>query len=229
MKDNLDYVELNRQFNENNFVLVKGIIDKDTLKFIWNYCKIRHNRAKYFYDIDWSYTRIDDGVFNDAQVPNTYSCYGDPLMESLLFTLKPDISKIMGLDLAEQYSYWRLYKKGDDLKRHKDRVSCEYSITMCLGYSKEGDSWPMFVDPSLSGESTKNGYVSENKPGVGIHMQPGDLIAYKGCVLEHWREPFEGDFMAQVFLHYNDKNGQYGKNKFDSRPMLGLPSDFKKK
>jgi len=51
MKDNLDYVELNRQFNENNFVLVKGIIDKDTLKFIWNYCKISHNRAKYFYDI----------------------------------------------------------------------------------------------------------------------------------------------------------------------------------
>jgi hypothetical protein len=27
----LDYVELNKKFNENNFVLVKGIIDKETL------------------------------------------------------------------------------------------------------------------------------------------------------------------------------------------------------
>jgi hypothetical protein len=224
MTEKLDYAELNQQFKQNNFVLVKGILEKEALKYIWNYCKIRHNRAKHFHDIGWFQKRSDDGVFNDHQVPGTYSCYSDPFMESLLYTMKGDIAKIMGLDLAEQYSYWRLYKKGDDLKRHVDRDSCEYSITMCLGYSKEGDSWPMYVDPELASIP----YVSRNNPGVAIHMEPGDLIAYKGCILEHWREPFEGDFMAQVFLHYNDKNGQFGENRYDKRPMLGLPSEFKK-
>jgi hypothetical protein len=224
MTERLDYAELNRQFKENNFVLVKGILEKEALKYIWNYCKIRHNRAKYWHDMNWFQKRSDDGVFNDHQVPGTYSCYSDPFMESLLYTMKGDIAKIMGLDLAEQYSYWRLYKKGDDLKRHIDRDSCEYSITMCLGYSKEGDTWPMYVDPELASVP----YVSKNNPGIAVHMEPGDLIAYKGRILEHWREPFEGDFMAQVFLHYNDKNGQFGENRYDKRPMLGLPSEFKK-
>ncbi len=51
---------------------------------------------------------------------------------------------------------------------------------------------------------------------------------YKGCDLEHWREPFEGKDCGQVFLHYNDaSNKEAEANKFDSRPMIGLPAWFK--
>ena len=50
----------------------------------------------------------------------------------------------------------------------------------------------------------------------------GDMVIYKGCELEHWREPFEGNNHAQVFLHYNIKNGRYN-NKFDGREVLGVP------
>ena len=35
-----------------------------------------------------------------------------------------------------------LYKQGDELKRHKDRPSCEISTTLNLG----GDPWPIFID-----------------------------------------------------------------------------------
>jgi hypothetical protein len=35
--------------------------------------------------------------------------------------------------LYPAYTYTRLYKKGDELKRHKDRFSCEISTTMNLG------------------------------------------------------------------------------------------------
>jgi len=53
-------------------------------------------------------------------------------------------------------------------------------------------------------------------------------LMYRGCELEHWREPFEGENCGQVFLHYNDANCKNAQaNTFDRRPMLGLPAFFK--
>ena len=59
-------------------------------------------------------------------------------------------------------------------------------------------------------------------------MQSGDMLVYRGCDLEHWREAFEGENCGQVFLHYNDASKKDAdKNKFDGRPFLGLPAWFK--
>jgi hypothetical protein len=57
-------------------------------------------------------------------------------------------------------------------------------------------------------------------------MKPGDMIIYRGCELEHWREPYWGKNHAQVFLHYNEKGGQYDI-PYDGRPMLGMPATFR--
>ena len=65
------------------------------------------------------------GVWNDDQVPNTYSHYSDIAMETLLQQVKPVMEKHTKLKLSETYSYARIYKKGDVLARHKDRYSCE--------------------------------------------------------------------------------------------------------
>jgi len=49
-------------------------------------------------------------------------------------------------------------------------------------------------------------------------------MIYSGCDLEHWRKPFKGTVCGQVFLHYNNANGPFAEtNKFDKRPMLGIP------
>ena len=78
-----------------------------------------------------------------------------------------------------------------------------------------GDTWPIFLEPS--GE--------ENKEGISVILNPGDILVYKGQLLEHWREPFQGYECTQVFLHYNNKNGPLGEtNLYDRRPVLGLPS-----
>ena len=53
------------------------------------------------------------------------------------------------------------------------------------------------------------------------------MLVYAGCVLEHWREKFQGQDCAQVFLHYNNSKSPIA-NKFDSRPHLGLPDYFKR-
>ena len=55
------------------------------------------------------------------------------------------------------------------------------------------------------------------------------MLVYKGNILEHWRESFKGTNCAQVFLHYNNKDTKDSdKNIFETRPHLGLPSEFKK-
>ena len=51
------------------------------------------------------------------------------------------------------------------------------------------------------------------------------MVIYRGCEVEHYRKPLEGKQQAQIFLHYTDKNGPYGKQySFDGRPFVGLPA-----
>ena len=50
-------------------------------------------------------------------------------------------------------------------------------------------------------------------------LEEGDAVLYKGCEVDHWREPYtEGTKLAQVFLHYVDANGPYTEWKNDKKP-----------
>ena len=154
------------------------------------------------------------GVWTDEQVPNTYSHYSDMVMETLLQKVKPIMEKHTSLKLSETYSYARIYKQGDILARHKDRFSCEISTTLNLG----GDDWPIFLDPT----------GKKGQAGIKVKLEPGDMLIYSGCDLEHWREEFKGDHCGQVFLHYNKKGSKMAReNEFDARPFIGLPAWFK--
>ena len=82
----------------------------------------------------------------NEQIPNTYSQYGNIAMETLMLKCQPEMEKVTGLKLYPAYTYARIYKKGDVLKRHKDRFSCEISTTMNLG----GDDWPIYLEPGKS-------------------------------------------------------------------------------
>ena len=127
------------------------------------------------------------------------------MADSLLLVMREGVESMIGLELVPTYGYFRLYKNGNDLKPHKDRAACEISLSLCIGY--EGEQWPIYID------------------GIPIYQKPGEVVVYRGCEVEHWREPFKGINQAQIFLHYNDKNGPYGEeNKFDCRPFVGLPS-----
>ena len=197
------------------YKVVKSAISKELADFVYSYFLMKRQVVAYFFDQKYisPYTKYL-GTWTDGQIPETYSHYGDFAMETLLAKVKPILEKETGLQLVETYSYARIYKKGDELKRHKDRPSCETSCTMNLG----GDEWPIYLEPS--GEL--------GKEGVKVDLDPGDMLIYRGCDVEHWREPFEGENCGQVFLHYNDINGEFGeKNKFDGRPFLGLPDVFK--
>ena len=202
-------------FKKDKYQVIKGAVSKELADFCYQYFLNKRKVARYLFDEKYisGFTEYF-GIWNDQQIPETYSHYSDIVMETLLQKVKPVMEKESGLKLTETYSYARIYKKGDELKRHKDRYSCEISTTMNLG----GDDWSIFLEPS--GE--------EGKEGIEVKLEAGDMLMYRGCELEHWRDAFKGKDCGQVFLHYNDNNGKDAKtNKYDGRPMIGLPAYFK--
>ena len=211
--------------NFNKYQVIKGAISYELANFVFNYFLLKRDAVKYMYEKNITYDTGVLGTWTDAQIPNTYSHYADHVMETLLVKVLPIMAQETGLELIPTYSYARLYKKGDILHRHKDRPSCEISTTIHLG----GNPWPIFIDGTgadniLSGSETTT-TVKPNAPeGSKVLLEVGDMLVYSGCELEHWREPFEGDVCGQVFLHYNHVNGPFAeKNRFDKRPMLGVP------
>lgn len=172
------------------YKLIKNFLSKEEIVLLNDYCRIKH--------------RINYDSFDDIQNDNgdTYF-YADPLMESLLVNKKKLMEEHTGLELLPTYAFWRMYTYNADLKRHKDRPSCEISVTVMIG--SYGPPWPIYMD------------------GTEINLEPGDAAIYLGCEVEHWREKFEGDWQAQTFLHYVDKNGPNKEWFKDKRPLYGMP------
>tara|TARA_R110002020_G_scaffold80528_2_gene200905 strand:+ start:785 stop:1426 length:642 start_codon:yes stop_codon:yes gene_type:complete len=211
-------------FSEKKYQVIEKAISYELANFAFNYFLLKRDA------VAWSLrnNHISEftpgfGTWKDRQVPNTYSCYGDMFMETLMMKVLPGMQKHTGLRLIPTYTYTRAYKKGDILKRHKDRPSCEISTTLHLG----GDPWSIFIDPTGSNnviDEYKNIHKPNAPKGNEVQLGIGDMLVYSGCDLEHWREPFEGDVCVQTFLHYNHVDGKFAeKNKFDGRPMLGIP------
>ena len=211
-------------FSEKKYQVIKKAISYELANFAFNYFLLKRDAVAWMHKNNYiSEFTPGFGTWKDKQIPNTFSCYSDMFMETLMMKVMPIMQERTEMTLVPCYTYARIYKKGDKLKRHSDRPSCEISTTLHLG----GDPWTIFLDPT--GQKTViNEEKQIHKPnapkGIPLTLEVGDMLVYSGCDLEHWREPFEGEHCAQVFLHYNNIDGPFGtQNKFDKRPLLGVP------
>ena len=92
---------------------------KDVCSLAYDYLLLKREVVKMFLKTKYiNPFEKDRGVFGDGQVPNTFAVYADILMETILTKVKPTMEKVTGLKLIETYSYARLYKKGDVLKKN---------------------------------------------------------------------------------------------------------------
>lgn len=198
-------------FRKNKYKIIKKALHDEAVELAFNYLLIKRQVHDTLKDSRYiSEFNVDYGSrTTDKQVKGGAYCgYGDILMDSLLLKLKPRLEKETKLKLNETYTYFRIYEKRNVLEYHKDRESCEISATLNLG----GDPWAIYLEQP------------KTKKKIKVDLNPGDLVIYKGAELYHWREPFDGDLCAQVFLHYNDaKSKQYEYLKFDKRKHIGLP------
>jgi len=184
-------------FKENGYFVIRNFLDKNFVDFI----------NQYFF------TRIRSGTacVGDSQAPNSYSFYGDPLMDTILAESAKKLSEIAEYSLLPTYTYTRLYGKGDELVIHRDRPSCELSATLALGIPEGEPINPIYFSRT-----------EDKKDAVQIELHPGDLCLYHGCDLYHWRSPFTQKWYLQSFLHYVNADGEYKNNLYDGRPYLGM-------
>jgi len=192
-------------FKDNNYTVIRNIISKDICKFVSDYLRIKRNAARTLYSRNW-FTNgpVEEwGIFGDSQVEKAWSIYGDITTEVLLDRCTSLMEKELKIKLIPNYSYVRIYTKGDELTPHIDRKACEFSTTLNLG----GDLWPIYLFPDIK-----------------IELNPGDMLIYKGTEIAHWRKPFEGRECVQTFLHYNEYRRGEDQMYYDTRPHLGLPS-----
>ena len=180
-------------FKDNGYLIIPKILSGELLDFIGIHA---YNRA-----------RLGDGAWmEDPQAPNTPSFSNDYVMENLSDFLLPKIESAISMKLYPTYTFFRVYKADDILVNHRDRPSCEISISMSL--RKKGKIWPIYIN------------------NTAVMLEEGDAVIYKGYKVEHWREAYtEGTKQAQTFLHYVEANGPYTEWKNDKQPNKYFAQD----
>ena len=196
-------------FKDTGFAVIKGYIEPAVMSLFYQYCKLQVKRIDFKKTNSESYDPHWDGRFGDSTVPNVFGKYADPLWESLMMASVAPLEQCTGMSLVPGFTYWRFYETGSILKKHKDRIGCEISVTMCVGY--EGECWPICVETD-----TYTGPVL---------LEPGDMLVYKGCEITHWREPFKGINQAQMFMHL-DRADKEKTNLWDNKPMPAIPAIY---
>jgi hypothetical protein len=181
---------MNPELREKGYVPSKGLLEPSLARVIYKTLLLSQWRGE---------------CFRDNHVPTAVSISNVATTDALLLELHPKIEAISGCRLVPTYSYARLYFNGDTLIRHRDRGSCEVSVSIHLG--RDGG------EGSLS-------FAPNNK----VEMEVGDGAVYLGCETEHWRERFTGNTLGQIFLHYVVEGGPLAALYFDSNPHRFPPS-----
>ena len=100
------------------YAVVRDLIDRALADTLWWHARARAKSGQ---------------THTDSQVPGAPAAYRDAVMERILEWLQPSIKELSGWELHPTYSYYRVYRHGDVLKKHVDRPSCQLSVTLNLG------------------------------------------------------------------------------------------------
>jgi hypothetical protein len=181
-------------FKKNGYTLLKNIVHPDLVNAISKYALLKE-----------AYSFSPDS----QQVVDAHAVYGDFLMEGLLLQYQPIVEWATGLKLLPTYSFYRVYRRGQELVKHTDRPSCEISMSVCYNFDYKGKDydWNLYMN------------------GTPIRMEPGDGAVYRGVDVEHWREPLNvprDSYHIQCFYHYVDANGPYTEYAFDQKSTSHL-------
>lgn len=177
---------MNIKLERNNYLVIPNFINR--------------NRAKELYR-EFKLFSENENITGDivAVNENSKAFYNYISFLEILCEKTAEVSSIIEEPVLPTYCYSRIYSKGDILKRHSDRKECDISLTLHLDSDK---SWPIYiVDPK----------GNEKK----VNLRCGDAMLYMGCIADHWRDEYDGEYYSQVFLHYVRSRGPNGYAYFD--------------
>ena len=108
-------MEIKDSFNINNYVVIRQFLDRNMANFMYEYVKNKELymrlTCKQIFPEDYKDTSYGVGHFADEQCFGAYSCYGDMMFDTLLVSATGKMNEYTGLELGNQYSYFRLYEK----------------------------------------------------------------------------------------------------------------------
>lgn len=171
----------------------------DTYKVIRNYITIEeaarlgNNFKNHIIDTQKTPTLSKDD-------PNQYDTYQDVEQVALLSEKVSEVNELVGRKVLPAYAFLRQYGLDSELTKHKDRDSCEISLSIHLCADKD---WEFCIDDV------------EGNP-VELILHPGDAVLYDAPNATHWREEYDGEFYIQTFHHYVMLGGEYENLFFDN-------------
>lgn len=177
-------------FDKNGYVVLSGALSKKECDSLVAYMFDLYNKGS---------------LTKDEQCPLSDSVYGDPIFDDLLVKFAAPLGKQLGINLLPTYTYCRIYRTGEILKKHKDRPACEISATMTLGLNAK-NVWVIYFDEERE---------------IPINLEIGEMAVYKGCDILHWRPAFKGEWQVQVFFHYVNADGPHANHAKDGRVNYG--------
>jgi hypothetical protein len=185
---------------QNNYVLIPGFISQEKA----------HSLAEKFQEHckKFNFKDLTDPSLHVGSILNWL-----PFIKLLVEKI-PEVSNVVGESVLPTYTYARWQTTGQELSRHRDRPSCEISLSVNLKKDKDWDIWVQ----------------KPNGEEVSINLRPGDAVLYLACQADHWRKKFEGEEHVQLFLHYVRADGPKAWAFFDKKqqqdptlPVTDLP------
>jgi hypothetical protein len=174
--------DLTKSFTDNGYVVIKNFIPKDIVQLTLDNWKVFEESETF------------DGILKYESYCKSFGSYCFPPAVGMHFYVKEKMKDFLDIRLKETYPFARKYTRDADLARHKDRPSCEISMTTCLDYKTDNKKpWEICLDA---------------KSMVQCSLDVGDILIYRGFEIPHWREKLEGDYSYHMFLHYYDMDGE---------------------
>ena len=104
-------------FKEHGYIHVKEFIPKEVGKYLFEYLKFSSHAMVLANRVEQGWHSGD----GDDQVPGSFAPrHGDMAFQALMRQMRPKMEELTGLSLCPTYTYVRLYRMGNILKKHKD-------------------------------------------------------------------------------------------------------------
>lgn len=208
--------KITAQFIQNRYVVLRDFIPKDIITFALDSWKvIEHNKAAF----DVFFRHETEITFNSpkSSLNKSHGEAGSPMGIALNRYLKDRLKTVLDLNLGETYAYCRKYERGAYLKAHRDRPSCEISITTCLDYQTDDKKpWKIWLDnsknwvdndePEKTFQETQ-AIPNRKRESVCVELEVGDVLLYQGPNVIHWRDFLVGEYSYHVFAHFYNREG----------------------
>jgi hypothetical protein len=185
---------MKEQLLRNNYVVIDSFVSEEQAEFFSEKLGFMYKNSPQWFNKDLQRS--------NPQSTSALGIYDMLEFVELLVEKIPSVVSIVEEPVFPTYSYARMYKKDNVLRKHTDRKACEISVTLHL--SNDGVEWPIYFE-------------TPGKETVAVNLKPGQAAVYLGCSAPHWRDTYEGTDYRQVFLHYVRARGGNRHCYFDKR------------